>query len=85
MTIFPMQHIGIAKAKASFEKILARAESGEVVTLTRHGHPAAQLVPLNTRRQQLAAEWRKRVKNVRLNRPGLPKLTIKELIEEGRK
>jgi hypothetical protein len=37
--------------------------------------------------KKLTNEWRKRVRaeKVRLNRPGLPKVTIKELIERGRR
>jgi antitoxin (DNA-binding transcriptional repressor) of toxin-antitoxin stability system len=53
--------------------------------LTKHGQPTAQIVPVQDQRQKLGAEWRKRVKKIRLNRPGQTKVTIKELIEEGRK
>jgi prevent-host-death family protein len=77
--------IGIAEAKSGFEKIVSRASAGEVITLTKHGQPAAQIVPVQNHRQRLGAEWRQRVKKIRLNRSGQPKITIRQLIEEGRK
>ncbi len=86
MTIISMSSkIGIAEAKSGFEKIVSRAASGEIIILTRHGEPTAQIVPVQNQRQKLGAEWRERVKKIRLNRPGQPKITIKQLIEEGRK
>jgi hypothetical protein len=47
----------------------------------------AQIGPVISEARKLTDKWRKRVKaeKVRLNRPGLPKVTIKELIERGRK
>ena len=77
--------IGIADAKSSFEKFVSHAASGEIIILTKHGQPTAQIVPVEDQRRKLGAEWRKRVKKIRLNRPGQPKITIKQLIEEGRK
>jgi prevent-host-death family protein len=38
--------VSIAKAKAGFAALVARAEAGEQITLTRNGRPVACLGPL---------------------------------------
>jgi prevent-host-death family protein len=38
-------NIPITEAKAQLTELVRRAESGEVVVLTRHGKPAVRLVP----------------------------------------
>jgi prevent-host-death family protein len=35
--------IGTAKAKNELTMLLRRAEKGESITITRHGHPVAEL------------------------------------------
>jgi hypothetical protein len=47
----------------------------------------AQVRPVISKAEKLTNDWREKVKaeKVRLNRSGLPKVTIKELIERGRK
>ena len=39
-------HISIAQAKASFAALVAKAEAGEDVIVTRNGRPVARLVPM---------------------------------------
>lgn len=77
-----------AEAKARFSELLDRAEAGEQVTISRHGRPVAKLVPVDEdamvafRRQKRLEfmAWQKD-HGARLG----PDLTIKQLIEEGRK
>lgn len=78
----------VAEAKARFSELLGRVEAGEEITIRRHGTPVAKLVPVTPklsieerRRRRLEfQEWR------RLHGPTLgPDLTIKELINEGRR
>lgn len=38
--------VSIAKAKAEFAAIVARAEAGEEVIVTRNGRPVARVAPL---------------------------------------
>jgi prevent-host-death family protein len=38
--------INIGDAKVQFSKLVARAEAGEEIIITRAGHPAAKLVPI---------------------------------------
>jgi prevent-host-death family protein len=40
------RYVSIAEAKAKFASVVARAEAGETIVLTRNGRPVARLVPL---------------------------------------
>ena len=42
-----MAVINVFEAKSSFGRLVARAEAGEVITLTRNGKPIAQLGPVD--------------------------------------
>jgi prevent-host-death family protein len=42
--------ISVTDAKAQLTELVRRAEAGEEVLLTRHGHPAARLVAVKRRR-----------------------------------
>jgi prevent-host-death family protein len=44
--------VSIAEAKAKLAALVGRAEAGEEIILTRHGRPAARLVPI--RREAIA-------------------------------
>ena len=78
----------VADAKARFSELLARAEAGEEITIKRHGKPVARLVPEKrklTPEERLKAhhDW---IAYRDLHKPTLgPDLTIKQLIEEGRR
>jgi prevent-host-death family protein len=39
-------HIAVSDAKAKLTDLVRRAEAGDEVILTRHGQPAARLVPI---------------------------------------
>jgi prevent-host-death family protein len=39
-------HISVTDAKAQLTELVRRAEAGDDVVLTRHGHPAVRLVPV---------------------------------------
>ncbi len=79
--------VGAFDAKTRFGDLLDRVERGEVIVITRHGHPVARLVPfdeaIDRERARAAAE--------RLMTFGedegirLPKgVSIEDLINEGR-
>ncbi|HYI39744.1 MAG TPA: type II toxin-antitoxin system prevent-host-death family antitoxin [Allosphingosinicella sp.] len=79
---------GAADAKARFAELLARAEAGETIIIRRHGRAVARLVPVKrelTREERLksfeAWERYRAEKNITLG----PDVTIKQLIEEGRR
>jgi prevent-host-death family protein len=76
--------IGAFEAKNRLSELLQLVENGEEVTITRHGKPVAKLVPAGQQepeRVQEAIEWLKRTRKERQ----LDGLTIRELINEGRK
>ena len=58
-----MSSISLKDAKASFSSVIDQAASGEFVTITRHGRPAAVVVSIS------AAETAR--KALRKNRPSL--------------
>ena len=39
-------HISVTEAKGQLTELVRRAEAGDEVILTRHGHAAARLVPI---------------------------------------
>ena len=41
--------VSVSDAKAQLTELVRRAEAGDEVILTRHGHPAVRLVPVVTR------------------------------------
>lgn len=59
-----MAEIGMHEAKTQLSKLVERAEAGEEIVITRHGQPAARLIP--ERRGQgfasLAGAWHGRVR-----------------------
>lgn len=75
----------IAQAKAQFCEIVALASKGKSTTITRRDKPVACVVPAECAPRRLTRQWRKRVAGIRLNRKGQSKLSISQLIQEGRK
>ncbi|CAN5434519.1 type II toxin-antitoxin system Phd/YefM family antitoxin [soil metagenome] len=45
-----MTSVSVFDAKAQFSALVARAEAGEEITISRHGRPAARLVPISPAR-----------------------------------
>ena len=80
-----METIGAFEAKTHLSTLLDRVANGEKITITRHGVPAALLVPVSQGEQKLPhkeivegmRELRKRVK------PG--KMSVRDMVNEGRR
>ena len=77
--------VGVYEARTRFSQLLQRVAAGEEITITRHGHPVARLVPaLIThsveRRQEAILKMRELAGRNRLG-----DLRIRDLIAEGRK
>ncbi len=76
--------VGSYEAKTQLPRLLARVERGERITITRHGVPIAMLVPVEKRftlsRQEAVRAMQEFGKGRRLEG-----ISIRELIEEGRK
>lgn len=79
-----MTEVGAYEAKTHLPELLKRVEQGERITITRHGKPVAVLAPVGAVdrekvRQTIEAMLKRREGNT------LDGVTIRELIEEGRK
>jgi prevent-host-death family protein len=80
-----MASIGAFEAKTHLSDLLDRVARGEQITITRHGVPAALLVPVTETAPKLTHQeivegmraLRRRVK------PG--KMSVREMVNEGRR
>jgi prevent-host-death family protein len=52
-----MATINVFDAKAQFSKLIARAERGEEIVISRHGRAVARLVPMPTAQPDREAGW----------------------------
>jgi prevent-host-death family protein len=79
-----MRHIGAYEAKTHLPRLLDEVAGGETITITKHGVPVALLVPAGGDR---APRARAAVAGLRAFRADhrLDGLTIRELIDEGRR
>lgn len=76
--------VGAYEAKTHLSKLLAAVEQGETIVITRHGKEIAHLTPPPKRVRSV----NEALDELRELRKGLtlgPDVTIKELIEEGRR
>ncbi len=80
-----MRSVGAFEAKTHLSELLDQVSKGEQITITRHGIPAAMLVPVEetkTKRthQEIVEDMRRLRKQLR---PG--KIGIREMVEQGRR
>ena len=83
-----MSTVGSFEAKTKLAELLDKVEAGETVTITRHGKPVAQLVPVQPDHDPDAMRALvEEIKRTRVGRgkPAGPGTTIPELIKAGRK
>ena len=82
-----MTSISFYEARTHFSELLDQVASGKKVLITRHGKPAAMLSPPPQEAQADVREVIRRMKEFRRQQgPTLgPGLTIRDLIEEGRR
>lgn len=77
------------EAKTRFGELLSRVERGEEVIITRHELPVARMIPEGRPRQaeiaQMISVIKQRRCERRLNPDGLPRISVRELVEDGRK
>jgi prevent-host-death family protein len=80
-----MASVGAFEAKTHLSDLLDRVARGEKITITRHGVPAALLIPVEEKEAQPSHReivegmraLRKRVK------PG--KMSVRDMVKEGRR
>jgi prevent-host-death family protein len=79
-----MKSIGLFDAKQKLSELVERASAGERIGITRRGKLAAVLVP--ARSDVDLKEVFARIEQIRKSAKPLPKgMTVKDLIEEGRR
>ena len=78
-----MREVGVYDAKTQLPRLLDEVEQGAVITITRHGKPVARLVPITPPRRDVSQV----IEEILAARKGrtLGGVTIRELIEEGRR
>ena len=81
-----MTIIGAFEAKTNFSKLLARVAEGETIIITKNGKSVAKITPIST--ETTANTALDAIKAIRGLRKGVTlgkKLSLKQLIQEGRK
>lgn len=79
-----MKTIGAYEAKTHLSRILDEVEAGGAVTVTRNGHPIAQIIPVESRTER-ARRLFDELKALRDRIPArFTHAEIREMIEEGR-
>jgi len=79
-----MRTVGLFEAKQKFSELVGQASEGEKIGITRRGKLAAFLVP--ARQEVDLKEVFARIEQIRKSAKPLPKgMTVKDLIEEGRR
>lgn len=80
-----MQTVGAYEAKTHFGQLLDAVARGETITITKHGVPVALLVPppesVHPDVDAMIDDWLEARKGITLG----DDLTIREMIEEGRR
>jgi prevent-host-death family protein len=76
--------VGAYDAKTRFSELLDQVQSGEEITITKHGTPVARLVPVKKKttpqeRREAIERWKESSKGITLGG-----LKIRDLINEGR-
>lgn len=79
-----MKRIGAYEAKTHLPRLLDDVARGERITITKHGHPVAVLVPPGTVRDVDVDAFVARMRAFR-SANVLGDVTIRELIDEGRR
>jgi prevent-host-death family protein len=80
-----MESVGSFEAKTHLPQLLERVAQGEEFTITKHGKPVARLVPATATKPK--PDIRAAVEAMKQFRKGqtLGGLSIREMIEEGRR
>ena len=79
-----MKQVGVYDAKTHLASLLDDVEQGATITITRHGKPVARLVPIEAPRRDVSKVIEE-ILEARKGRTLGEGVTIKQLIEEGRR
>jgi prevent-host-death family protein len=79
-----MNTVGSFEAKTHLSALLERVATGERITITKRGAPVAMLIPMPAAQKRDPKEAARRIRELRKGN-SLRGLTIRQLIEEGRR
>ena len=79
-----MKTVGAFDAKTHLNELLQRASKGETIQITRRGIPVAKLSPPDSIQKEDARSLAASIRRLRRGAT-LGKLSIRELIDEGRR
>ena len=80
-----MTSVGSYEAKTHLPELLERVARGEKILITRHGRPTAMLVPAPAERKRDVREVIRQMKALRQGNLLGAGLSIRDLIDEGRR
>jgi prevent-host-death family protein len=81
-----MKTVGVYEVRTHWSEMLERVAKGEEIEITRHGTPIAKLVPHNGQSKVPVDEALTELREFRRKyKHRLRGLTIKQMIEEGRR
>jgi prevent-host-death family protein len=78
-----METVGLFEAETHLPQLLERVSRGERITITEHGRPVAMLVPAPDEKADVEETVRKLLEFGKGR--SLGGLTIREMVEEGRR
>ncbi len=80
-----MGTVGAFEAKTHLSELLDRVSKGETITITRHGVPAALLIPVGEAEKKLTHQ--EIVEGMRALRKRIKpdKMSVREMVEQGRR
>ncbi len=80
-----MESFGLFEAKTHLSELIARAERGEEVIITRHNKPVAKLVPVKRPGKVRGSQRERALAALEQFEPiAVPGSTLEELIRNGR-
>ena len=80
-----METVGSFEAKTHLAALLDRVAKGEKITITRHGVPAAMLVPVTQADAKLSHKEIVEAMRVLRQRVKPGKMSTREMVDEGRR
>jgi prevent-host-death family protein len=80
-----METIGAFEAKTHLSALLERVSKGERIAITRHGVPAAMLVPIGATQSKLSHQGIVEGMRALRNRVKPGKMSVREMVAEGRR
>ena len=80
-----VENIGAYEAKTHFSSILERVNAGESFTITKHGLPVAQLIPVAPARTRDVKQVFQQLAEFRKGKTLGLGLNVRDMIEEGRR